>query len=808
MGSLLNDLKFGARALFKMPGSVAIAVLTLTLGIGLSTISFSLIYGVFVRGLDVPQADRLVIVFRNNPSEDRDEMRVSQHDFFDWREQQQSFEGIAGFLQSTVNLSGTEGPQRYRGGFVSANAFDLLRVRPLLGSTFRQGDDLPGAPLTVILGYRAWETRYEANPNVIGQAVTVNGEPATIIGVMEEGFAFPVNQELWVPLRDQRAEFEARGQGDWFGVFGRLKDGTSREQAELDLALITQRLAQEYPETNEGVGATFRTFVEEDTGPELIAVFSAMQLATIFVLLIACANVANLLLARAALRTKEAAVRSALGANRWRVIAPFFSEALILAVGGAVLGLGIAYLGVSLFDDATTGVGKPYYMEFAIDLPILAFVIAITGFTALVAGVAPALQISKTDVNAILKDGARGSAGLHAGKLSKTLVVGEIALSCALLVVAGLMIKSIVLLRDYDLDFATENIFTARMGLFEADYPDREARSRFFRDLEERLEGIPGTQSVALAGRLPISEAGGRNLAIEGETYATNEDYPTASTTSITPNFFRTIDAELLRGRSFTVEDNAAAQEVAIVNQRFAERFFPGGDAIGKRIREGRSDSENEWKLIVGVAPNLKMAGLDATQDSAGYWVPLAQRDQDFVSIMIQVQSGSALALTPAVREAVRSIDPNLPIFDVFTLDGVLRNEIWFVNVFGTLFIVFGLAALFMASVGLYGVLSFSVSRRIQEMGIRMALGADARDVIKLVMSQGLVQIGIGLAIGLGMAFGLTNIISILMFGVDPRDPTVFGTVVLTIASVAIVASLVPAHRATRADPVDAMRSE
>ncbi|MCZ6917290.1 MAG: ABC transporter permease, partial [Gemmatimonadetes bacterium] len=793
MGALLKDLRFGARALGKKPGSSALSIIAFALGIGLTTTMFSLVYGVFLRGLGVPEADRLLMVFENNPSENRNQMSVSQHDFFDWRDTQESFEGLAYFSSGTVNLSGTEGPERFDGAFVSAKVFDLLRVRPIVGSTFREGDDLAGAPLTVVLGHAVWETRYDSDSGVVGQVVKVNGEQATILGVMPKGFQFPQDQELWVVRRDQRAQNSKRGTGPSMRVFGRLKDGVTVEKAELEFAMIAQRLAQEYPESNQGVGTVFVTFVENDTGPQLKAVFGAMQVATIFVLLIACANVANLLLARAAMRTKEAALRSALGASRLRVMMPVFSEAVMLSLAGAVIGIGIAYLGVWLFDGATADVGKPYYMEFAVDVPILVFVVAVTALTAVFAGAAPALQISKTDVNSILKDEARGSSSFHGGKLSKVLVVGEIALSCALLVGAGLMTKSIVQLRNYQFDFATEDVFTARVGLFESDYPDRQARARFYRDLVQRLEAIPGAQSVALTNALPALGSGGRAFAIQGGTYETDQDYPTARTASITPNFFRTFDVDIRSGRDFTLQDDADAPGVVIVNQRFAERFFEGQDPIGRRVREGRADSEAEWKTIVGIAPNLGMEGLGNNEtDPAGYYTPVDQGDIRFMSLAVRTRGGAPLTITPDVRRAVRTVDTDLPIYNVFSMVERIKRGTWFYNVFGTLFIIFGAAALFMASVGLYGVLSFSVSRRTQEMGIRMALGANAGNVIRLVLRQGLMQLGVGLIIGLGLAFGLSSIVAVIMFDVQPRDLTVFGSVVGVITLVGLLASFIP----------------
>ncbi len=808
--SLLKDFRFGVRTLLKRPGSSIISVLAFGLGIGLCTTVFSLVYGVFGRGLGVPDADELFLVHRTNPSENIEEMRVPQHDFYDWRDQQQSFEGLAGYATGTVNVSGTEGPERLQGAFVTANVFDLLQVRPVIGSGFRQGDDAPGAPLTVILGHDVWETRHNSDSAIVGQIVKVNGEQATVLGVMPDGFMFPADQEIWVARRDLRAELEERGDGGWYNVFGRLKDGVTRDQAELEFATITTRLAQQYPESNEGVGAVFETFVEDSAGDDLIAVFGAMQIATLFVLLIACANVANLLLARATLRTKEAALRSALGATTYRVVSPFFAEAVILTLAGSVLGIAIAFYGVALFDSATQGVGKPYFMTFAVDLPVLVFVLVISAITALVSGAAPAYQISKTDVNAIIKDEARGSSRAQGGNLSKVLVIGEIALSCALLVGAGLMTRSIVNLNNYDFAFEAENVFTARVGLFETDYPDRTSRERFFSDLLLRLRGLPGGQAAALSSGIPPGGSGATRFAIEGETYATDQDYPRSATNTITPGFFDTFGIEVSRGRDFMEQDEVDALPVTIVSTRFAERFFPGEDPIGRRIREGTSDSEEDWKSIIGVVPNLaeiEWAGgndLDPTL----YYVPAKQRDARFLSISVRTGGGDPLTITSSVREAVRAVDPDLPIYNVLTAQGVWEEDTWFFQVFGTLFIVFGLAALFMASIGLYGVLSFSVNRRVQEMGIRMALGAQSRDVIRLILRQGTFQLGIGLAVGLVMAFGLSNIIGILMFNVEPRDPMVFGTIVLVISVVGILASIIPARRATSVDPIEALRHE
>ena len=808
MQTIFQDLRFAARGLRKTAGSSVLSVFVFGMGIGLCTVMFSIIYGVFFRGLDVPESDELLLLRRNNVSRGVQQMGVTQHDFYDWREQQTSFEGLSILDGTTVNLSDGADPERYRGAFVSANMFDLLEVRPVIGRTFLAEDDAAGAPLTVLLGYDVWERRYALDSAVIGRSIRLNGEAAAVIGVMPDGFRFPANESLWLPRRDERAQLTARGNGSTFTVMGRLKDGIGRDQAELEFAAIANRLGEEYPETNQGVSVVMNTFIEADSGPELIAVLSAMMVATVLVLLIACANVANLLLARAALRAKEAAVRAALGASRIRVALPFFSEALLLSLGGAVFATGIAYIGVRWFNGAVATSGKPYYMDITVDLPILGFVAVVAIVTSIVAGAAPAFKIANADVNGILKDESRGTSGLHGGRLSRALVVGEVALSCALLIAAGLMTKSIVKLNNHEYSFEVDHVFTARLGLPRSEYPDRASRMRFFSDLEEQLRAIPPARQVALATSPPTLNDGFSSFGIEGRTYERDQDYPSAATSTITPDFFYTFGRTLSRGRGFEVQDDTASLDVAIVNQSFVDRFFPDENPLGRKFRLGRSNSQRPWMTIVGVAPNMRMNEFQPGQDSAGFYVPLRQSTARFVTITVQTAGGDPIAITQDVRRVVRALDPDLPIYDVYSMKEMMASNSWFYGAFGSLFIAFGAAALFMASVGLYGVLSFSVNRRIHEMGIRMALGAGAKQVVRLVMRQGLGQLGIGLGVGLVMAFGLTNVIGILMFEVEPRDPMVFGAVVAVIAMVGLVASFVPARRATSVDPMVALRQE
>ena len=810
--SLWPDVLLGIRGLRKQPASALIASFTLALGIGLCSTVFSLLYGVFFRGHPIPEPNRVFLISRSNPAQRIEWGGVTVHDFYDWQAQQTSFEGLAHFGTGTVNLanagSGAADPERFDGGLVSANVFDLLRVKPVVGTTFRAGDDAAGAPLMVVLGYRVWERRYQKDTAIAGKPVFVNGEAATILGVMPEGFQFPETQDLWIVERDSRSTTTDRSRAQQFQVFGRLKPGVTREHAELEMAQIAQRLARDYPASNAGFTARMRTFMEDETDEDIRAVFGGMQVATLFVLLIAIANVANLLLARATLRTREAAVRTAIGASRWRVVTPFFAETLVLALVGALLGLAIAYVGVTLFDGATRNVGKPYFMVFKLDLPVLLFVTALTALTALLAGAAPAFYVLKTDVTACLKDEARGSGELG-GRFTRVLVAAEIALSCALLIGAGLMVKSIGKLRNFDYPFQTERILTARVGLFDREYPDTAARRGFWRGLEERVKALPGVRAAALTTSLP-GNSGRSAIGFPGQKYGSGNDYPEARSAQVTPGYFETLGVRVLQGRDFTTEDRAGSQPVAIVNQPFVRRFLDGKDPLGQRFaqRVGR-DSLGAWITIVGVVPDLRMQGFSTDNpDPWGFYLPVAQRDPRFVNIVLASAGPDPLALTAGVRQAVQSLSPNQPVYEVDSMLGVIRQASWFYYVFGTLFIVFGGAALFMATVGLYGVLAFSVSRRTRELGIRMALGANAGAVTRLVLRQGGKQLLVGLVAGLGIAFGLTRVIKILMFEVAPQDPLVFALVVLLIAGVGVLASLVPARRAVAVQPTVALRSE
>lgn len=814
MDALMNDLRAAARALSKQPGSALISVLILALGIGLSTSMFSLVYGVLFRGLDVPEPDRIGVLSRVDlRSGEPDDDPMLGDDLLDFREQARSFDGLLGYYGGTVNLADDQDPDRYQGAWVTANTFDVLGVEPVAGRAFIAGEDQPGSPPMVLLGYHVWRDRYALDPAVIGKSVRVNGRQGTVVGVMPDGFKWPSNHDLWVTT-DEDLRSTPRGEGRYFWVMARLADGVSWDQANLEAARIADQLAREWPDEYEGISARLITVSQQQNGGEITLVFTAMMIAVLCVLLVACANVANLLLARAATRMREAGVRVAMGAGRWRVIAPFLAEGLVLAAAGALVGTALAFGAVDLFDRATDPAltGRPYFVTFEIDLPVLFFAVLVTVLTAVMAGAAPAYQVSRADVNEILKDEGRGSSSLKAGRLGKVLVLVEVALSVALLVGAGLMTKSMMHVGNMEFPFDADAYITGRVGLFETDYPTRADRERFWEELEDRARSTPGVTGVALSTSVPGMTAGGTRIRLEGEDYPEPTDQPLAHIQRVTPGYFDLMDAEFLQGRPFGIEHDYDAERVAVVNQSFVNRFWPGESGVGRQFRTGTADSI-PWMTVIGVVEDLQMEGFSPPGSPAstpdGFYVPTAQSDPSFLTLLARAGSGvEPTTLVPGLRESVRVIDPDVPLYDVRTIADAAHQSSWFYGVFGSIFVIFGVVALFMASAGLYGVLSFSVSRRTQEMGIRMALGAGRSQVLKLVLRQGMKQIAVGLVIGLLLAAGLSNVLGFLMFGVDPRDPTVFGFVLVLTLGVGVAASLVPARKATGVDPNVALRAE
>jgi predicted permease len=539
------------------------------------------------------------------------------------------------------------------------------------------------------------------------------------------------------------------------------------------------------------------------------ALLLTMLGAVLGVLLIASVNVANLLLARASVRTREMAVRTALGAGRARVFLQLLTEVLVLAVVGGILGVGLGYAGLEAFDAFTIDQPPPFWITFEPDHRVMLFVLAVTVLSAIFSGVFPALRASRADVGETLKDQSRGSSSLRLSRMTGALVVTEVAVSCGLLIAAGLMIKSVVGLKTIDLAFATDNVFTAKVSLSAAEYPDTASRVLFYEELLPRLGAIPGVEAATVSDGLPASGNGTRVFEVEGQSYGVDEDYPVAREGVVTPGYFRTFEADVLQGRAFNSMDQRGSLPVVVVNETFIRSFFPDGDVLGHRSRMGRRDAGAEWLTVIGVVPDMKMEGINNRQGSpAGFYVPVAQGFVGTGASIAARTSGTPTAITADVRDAVASVDPNLPIFNAMAMNGVISQQTWQLGVFGGVFMVLGLAALFLSAVGLYGVMSFAVTQRTQEMGVRMALGSPGSRLVGLVMRRGLIQLTIGL--GLGLCFGVlaAGPLQMLLFEIDARDPMVFGMVAATLAATGLLASLIPARRVTRVDPVTALTPE
>ncbi|MFC1791333.1 ABC transporter permease [Gemmatimonadota bacterium] len=809
MDSLLRDLRLAVRIAVRNPGFSLIVILTFGLGIGLTTTVFSIVNGVIYKGLPFEDPERIVAVGRTNPQRNMPIMGVSIHDLADWQEEQTVFEALGALSGGPVNLGTEEGrPVRLTGGLFTPEIFEVLRVQPIFGRAFIEEDARPGAEPVILLGYEVWQEQFDGAEDVVGRTVRANGEIRTVIGIMPEGFKFPNLEQVWLPL-DVDPSRSLRGEGPAYQGIARLGAGVSVEEARTQIAGIARRIEQAYPEINEGIGGDVHSFTEQ-LGGQIFQLLYTMLGAVLAVMLIACVNVANLLIARAATRSREMAVRTALGAGRARVVRQLLSEVLLLALFGGILGFGLGTAGIEWFKRVIEVNPPPAWIRFDHDYRVVLFALGVTVLAAVISGVFPALQATGSKVGDALKDQARGSSSFRVNRLTGGLVTAEVALSCCLLVAAGLMIKSVTQLRTVELPFTTENVFTARINLPAVDYPDTASRVAFYDQLLERVDGIPGVEAATLSDGLPAAGNGMRAFQIEGRDYVAGEDFPQAREGIVTPGYFRTFAAEVLRGRAFQVSDRAGALPVCIVNETFARNFLDG-DALGKRMRKGVPGTDLreaglQWLTVVGVVPDMRMEGIGNNEASpAGFYIPIGQSDVGSTVVIALRTRQAPMSKTQDVRAAVTSIDPNLPIFQVLDMEGVIARQTFFYTIFGKLFMAFGFAALFLAGVGLYGVMSFAVAQRTQEMGVRMAHGAQGRQLIALVMKRGAAQVGIGMGIGLVLAVLVAGQVQFLLFEVNARDPGVFGLVLGTLAAAGFLATFIPARRVTKVDPVTAL---
>ena len=800
----MNDLKFAFRQLLKNPGFTAVAVLTLALGIGANTAIFSVVNGVLLRPLPYPEPDRLIMIFESNPKGGSPKFSVAPPNFVDWRAQNQVFDNLAAVNVANYGLTGQDKPERILGARVSASLFKVLGVLPALGRGFTSEEDRHGRHQVAILSQGLWERRFGRDPGILGKTITLDAESYTVVGVMPAGFQFPnAETELWTPVAFAPYELSNRS-GHTMTVIGRLKPNITVERAGAEMRTIARRLEAQYPESNKGWSVTFVPLLEETVGGSqrtLLVLLGAVG----FVLLIACANVANLMLARSAARQKEFAIRAALGAGRIRVIRQLLTESLILASCGGVLGLLLAYWGIDILT-LLKPANLPRVHEIKLDAWVLAFTGILSSLTGIVFGLAPALHASKRNLNEALKDGGRGSGqGLHGNRVRSLLVVSEVAFSLVLLISAGLMIRSFFLLRQVDPGFKPDRVLAMDMSLPNVKYPSVQERVRFVEQLLKRVEVLPGVQSVATVFGIPMSEIGGFiSLSVEGRPPPALGEPSSAGYHQASPNYFRTLSMPILKGRGFTERDSTNAASVVIVSETLVRKFFPNENPLGQRITVG--DGGPNPCEIVGVVCDVKGSGLDAAVDAEMY-LPMLQRCWGYVELVART-AGDPLAVANTVRDEVWALDKDQPLHNIRTLDQLVTNSVAQRRFAMLLLGIFAGVALVLAGVGIYGLMAYTVTQRTHEIGIRMALGAQTVDVLKLVIGRGMVLAGAGIAVGLPTAFGLTRLMSSLLFEIKPTDGVTFTSVVLILATIAVLACLVPARRAAKVDPMEALRYE
>jgi putative ABC transport system permease protein len=804
---VFQDIRYGFRLLGKSPGFTSAVVVVLALGIGANTAIFTLVNAVLFRPLPFKQGDRIMMVDSSDPKRSYPHLPVSYPDFQDWRAQARTFSGFAAWWPVEMNLAdGGAAPQRYTGARITANAFSLLGQAPVLGRDFAPEDERPGAPDMAIISHEIWMNRYGGGKDVLGRTVRINEVPATVIGVMPPSFKFPIQEEIWLaavpkPGIEQR---ERR----FLYVFGRLSEGAGIAEARAEMDLIARRLEKAYPKTNLGIGVNVETFNERFNGGPIRTIFLSLLGAVGFVLFIACANVANLLLARSVARTREVAIRIALGAGRARVVRQLLVESLLLSLAGGALGLGLALAGIRAFDLAVASVVKPYWIRFTMDMTVFAYVAGICVLTGVVFGIVPALSATKVNLNERLKEGGRSPAGSsRARHMASVFVVAEVALSVVLLAGTGLLLRSLIAV--YTMQVGTidaENVLNMRVNLVKTKYPDTAARWNFYDRLMPQLRRIPGAAAVTIASHAPVSGSFNWSFDIEGQPLE-KARMPSAAGLVVDPSYFPTLEIPVLRGRNFNGEDGMEGREAAIVNQRFAAKFLPRQDAIGKRIRLITGDTPGLWLTVVGVVPDIRQNDPSEREIAPEVYVPLRQEPIAFGTILARTSVPPETA-AEAFRRALASVDPDLPAFGVMPLSELFATQRWHYRVFGSVFGIFAIFALILAAMGVYGVVAYSVSRRTAEIGIRVALGAGTWRIVRMVLLQGAMQLAAGVVIGLTGAFSVTRVLRSILVQVSPADPATFATVALLLLAAGGLACMVPAWRAARIDPTRALRYE
>jgi putative ABC transport system permease protein len=814
METLLQDIRYGFRTLLKSRGFTLVAVLALALGIGANSAIFTVVNAVVLRPLPYPESERLV--FLNEESPHLKGMSISYPNFQDWQSQNHVFESMGATQPTVFNLTGGETPEQVGGRAVSEGFFRALGIKAAQGRFFLPEEDQPSGNPTAVLSYKLWQRSFGGDRNILGRMVTLSDKSYTVIGILPRDFAYRGGQDdvfVSLGLRANSEDMKRRSNHPGIYAIARLKRGVSVAQAQAEMETIARRLQQAYSDTNAGntiLVQSYQKAVIGNISQALITLFAAVG----FVLLIACANVANLLLARASVREKEIAIRTALGASRLRIVRQLLTESLLLALFGGILGTLLAVWGTDLLVKSAPD-ALPRIQEIRVDGMVLAFTFGAALLTGLLFGLFPALQASAPRLSESLKEGGRTSAAAGRQRMRSVLVVAEMALSLVLLVGAGLLIRSFLRLSSVNPGFNPQNVFTAQVFLPNQRYKEVEKSRAFFEQLTAKLQAIPGVTSAATITPLPLSGEGWQtDYRVDGPPRPAPGEYPNTDIHFVSPEYLKTMQVPVMLGRGFTDADRDKDHPVAIVNQEFVRKWFPGQDPLGKRIRMGagpatENDAENPWVTVVGVAGDVRQYGLDADVKTEVY-LPYLQRRNPLTYMNVVVRSGNndALALTAAVRNAILSIDKDQPLTAPQTMDKVVSSSVASRRTSMFLLVTFASLALVLAAVGIYGVMSYSVSQRTREIGIRMALGAGQREVLQMIVGQALRLAGLGLAIGLALALGLTRLMSGLLFGVRPSDPLTFVSIPVLLGGVALLASAAPARRATRVDPMVALRYE
>ncbi len=814
MSMLTTDLRFAVHLLLKRPLMSAAAIVALALGTGLTATAFSVVYGTIFRQLPFVEAENIVALSSIGSSAEARPGRVSYHDYAAWRDQLGSYDGLAASASAVVNLSdhGDSPPQQVTAALIEPGAFRLLRVAPQLGRLFTPEENRPGGPGVIVLGHALWQKQFGGDPSVIGRQVRVNVrrfspgwrgvERMTVVGVMPADFSFPRTHQAWLPLRLDLDGVE-RGQGG-LDVFGRLAPEASLASARQELESLSGRLRAEHLETDQGMSAAVDPYVERYTDPRWRRITYTMLAGAILVLLVACSNVANLLLARTSVRGRELALRMALGASKGNVISLLLTEALILAMAGGGLGVLLAAYGVQGFDQAWNRYSNPsFWWEIRLDAVPLGFTLIIILVSGLLAGLLPALQAPTREFRQALRDGGRGSSSRRWARLGQRLIIAEIALATGVLMATGLTVKSVANLSRVNIGTDLHQVLTTRLGLWQADYPDASDRQHFWEELMLRVAARPGVSDAALASGLPMDSTRTRPVVPEGFVSADSAQRPQVNFLMVSPSFFRIFGVHLIDGRDFESLDGHRGEPVAIVNQSFARTFFADGSALGRTVVIGDDATPSR---IVGVVSDLYADG-PANDRPEGVYAPMANRGPLYMSLLVRTH-GEAEAMLPAVTADIADLDPHLATFHTGTVADFVFERTWSYRVYSRFYLIFGLVALFLVTLGLYSVISFRVSRRTHEIGIRMVLGANVGQIVRMIVRQGAGQVGFGVALGSLLALWLTRGLRGILFELETWDHGVYVVILLLMALTGLAASLIPAHRASQVQPSVSLRSD